>query len=379
MKIKNAKTLPKVYFGLHMVEGVAEYSEQGKDPYRIFIGEECLKNMDGSFQGRPLYVQHVDEVDLDQIQNDADGYVVRSFFNQADGKHWSEFIVVSDAGHDAIQKGWQLSNSYFPKKLTNGGEWHGVEYSKEITEGEYDHLALVENPRYEESIILTPEEFKAYNEKKEAELKKLANSKEQRGDKKMAFKLFKRTKVENSTDIEGMSVMLPKSKKEVTIEKLINDADEMAEKGNAGLADPAHKVKLHDGSYCNVGELVEKHKAMHDELEEMKAKKDDDGEEDKKKDDDDEEEMPKEKKEDDAEDEHEEEKKKEDVSDKDAKEKAEDIVEHEEEEMAAKKKNAKAKADRLKNAHTREQDEESDVKVSFSIDQVARGKARYGV
>ena len=62
MKVKNAKSLPEIYYGLHMVEGTAEYSEAGKEPYRIYIGETTIKNMNPTFQGKPVYVDHVDEV-----------------------------------------------------------------------------------------------------------------------------------------------------------------------------------------------------------------------------------------------------------------------------------------------------------------------------
>jgi hypothetical protein len=273
MAIKNAKQFPKVYLGLHMCEGVAEYAEKGKEPYRILIVENALKNMDPSYAGKPVYVQHVEEVDLSNIQNEADGYVLESFFNPPDGKHWVKFVVVSDEGHAAVARGWKLSNSYVPQSTTEGGEWHGVAYQNEITAGEYEHLAIVPNPRYTESVIMTPEEFKQYNDDKKLELERLRNSDDKK-EKKMKFEFFKRAKVDNGID-EGMSVKLPKSKKEVTLEKLINDADKMAVDKNAGMADPEHKVKLHDGSYMNVAELVAKHKEMHDELEEMKAKKDD--------------------------------------------------------------------------------------------------------
>ena len=46
MKIENAKSLPKIYYGLHFAEGVAEYKEpevNNGQPYRIFVGEEVMK------------------------------------------------------------------------------------------------------------------------------------------------------------------------------------------------------------------------------------------------------------------------------------------------------------------------------------------------
>lgn len=365
----------KIYYGMHFYPGVAEYQEPGKDAFRVFLNEDTIRSMDPTFAGRPIYVEHVDEVPQQPgslVDREADGYVIESFYNSADGKHWVKFIIVSESGERAIKNGLRLSNAYIPTQFGKGGLWNGVEYAKEITGGEYEHLAIVKNPRYEESVIMTPEEFKQYNEDKLVELKRLSNSKE-KGDSKMKLNFFKRAKVENSIDLAEMSVVLPKSGKEIAIIKLVNDADEMeeAKKKNEVMADMGHKVKMHDGSMCNVGELLEKHKAMCDEMESMKKENEDSEIEEGEKEvgdrggdeslDNDE--------------------------DEEAKKKALELAEHEEKEIeAAKKKNsaddekkkvAKEKADRLKNAHLRDAAEET-VTLEFSGDRVARGKSRYG-
>lgn len=362
--IKNAKSLPKVYFGLHMVEGVAEYREPGQEPYRILVGEDCLKEMDKTFQGRPVYVRHVDEVNVDNIQLEADGYVVRSFFNKADGKHWAEFIVVSDKAHEAIQNKWVLSNSYCPKRLESGGEWHGVDYSKEIVEGEYDHLAIVPDPRYQESIILTPDEFKEYCLSKEQELMKISNSK---GESKMKLSFFKKTKVENAKeiDLESMSVVLPKSGREITITQLVNEADEHEKKENADMADgDKHHVMVGE-SKMKVNDLLKAYNDCKNELEEMKKKNDDAMKHN------DDESMNN-----DEDEEHEE--KKDNKEDEEAKKKALELAAHEEKEIEeAKKKNAKANFDKLKNAQDVIFKEEAKT-LDLSDVQLSRGKQRYG-
>lgn len=262
---KNAKSLPKRYFGLHMAEGVAEYADM--DNLRIFINENTLKEMDPSYEGKPVYVHHVDEINLDTLEEDADGYVVRSFYNEADGKHWVEFLVTSDKGHEAIAKGWKLSNAYIPHSKKSGDLWHGVEYAEEITRGEYEHLAIVPDPRYSESIILTPEEFKQYNEDKKAELSRLSNSRKEAP--KMALKIFTRKEADNAKELAGMSVLLPKSGKEITIEKLVNEADERESSGP--YADPEHMVKMKDGSEMKLKDMMSRHEELskaHDELKE---------------------------------------------------------------------------------------------------------------
>lgn len=349
-----------------MVEGLAEYREEGKAPMRLLINENTIKKMDPTFTGLPVYVHHVDQVDYKNIQEEADGFVVRSFFNKSDGKHWVEFITVTDEARDAIVvKKWKLSNAYIPKAQVGGGQYHGMDYNAEVVDAEYEHLAIVPNPRYAESIILTPEEFKAYNNSKEAELTRLVNSKE---ESKTMFKFFKTvvTKVENSSDLESMSVTLPKSKVDKTITQLINEADE----------------RLTNAYHCNGDEMVkvgDKHMSVNEltgkfiEMSEQGSKENASDEEAKKKALElaahEEEEIESAKNEDDEAMENaveEEEKKK-----KEADEKAKNELKEAEE----KKKNALDNFNKIKNA---QKNAKPPVTVELSSDKVARGISKYG-
>lgn len=353
--VKNATILPQIYYGLHMVPGVAEYTkEQGG---RIFIDEPACKNMDPTFTGKPVYVMHVDEVDLAKLQEEADGYVIESFFNKCDGKHWAKFIIVSDEGHAAIAQGWKLSNAYLPLENAGGGKWHNVDYVREVTRGEYEHLAVVPNPRYEESIILTPEQFKAYNAEKELELQRLSNSNDEREKSTMKFNIFKKTKLENSAELESATVTLSTGK-ELTIQQLVNAAEESEKETKMNMDS---KVKV-DDEELSMNEVVEKYKAL------KAAKKNADDEAAKK--------------------EAEEKKKNEEMSEEDKKKKNAEDKEKEEaakknadEEAAKKKKDEEEKKqnalhfEKLKNAHDAEV---AATPVETSVDQVARGKTRYG-
>lgn len=385
--IKNEKQLPKIYYGLHFSEGVAEYKEpqiNDGSPYRILLNESTIKQMDASFSGRPVYVQHVDEVNLDTIKNDADGYVVESFFNKVDGKHWVKFIVVSDRGHEAIRNGWKLSNAYLIKKTSGGGMWHGVEYSKEVTEAEYEHLAIVPNPRYEESKVLTPDQFKEYNEKKEIELKKLYNSKNK--EKKSMFSFFKKTKVENAVEFENTSVVLPKSEVEKTLSQIINEADEaeMKSKEEMQMCNEEHYAMVGKDK-MKVNDLVKKYQELLQKQGEPEHEKKESPAEEKKEHEPKNEEKPseEEKKPEGEEkkeihvdiDSHKEENK--EMSDEEAKKKALELAKHEEDEMAEEKKEKKQNHfDAIKNAESNAIT--ATQKIELSEDRVARGKARYG-
>jgi len=251
-RFKNSKGT--VLYGMHMVPGVAEYQDPKSGAYRVFVNENTIRAMDKSFEGRPLFVAHVDGVDddVDELSKETDGWVMESFYNKADGKHWTKFIITSKKAHAAVQQGYRLSNCYVATSFGPGGTWNGVSYQKEVKGGEYEHLALVSDPRYEESVVLTPEEFKKYNEQHLANLEKISNSK----GKKMKLDFFKREKVTNSADLALMSVLLPKSNREITVEKMVNELDEYeVAKATPRELDMAAMVEVGD-SKMTITELV---------------------------------------------------------------------------------------------------------------------------
>jgi hypothetical protein len=265
--IKNASQLPKRYFGMHFVDGVAEYfdSEENKN-YRIFINQDTAKKMNKTFEGCPLYVGHVEKVNLKNLEMEKDGVVVKSFYNPKDGKHWCEFMVETDRGHEAISKGFRLSNAYHPVSTGSPGQSNGVQYEYEILDGKYEHLSLVDDPRYQESIVLTPEEFEEYNLNQDKDLKMILNSrneKKEKGENEMLF--FNKKKVENQKEMEAMIVTLPKSKKEFELSQIINMADEAelekSKKPEDRMANGEDMVDCYSGK-MTVNQLIEKYNAM---------------------------------------------------------------------------------------------------------------------
>lgn len=339
---------------MHFYPGVAQYDEPGKESQRIFINEDTIREMDATFAGKPIFVDHVDEVDqsIDQLRKEADGWVIESFFNSADGKHWVKFIVVSEKGDRAIRNGFRLSNAYIPLgNYGQGGLWNGVPYSKQVLNASYEHLAIVKNPRYEESVIMTPEQFKKYNNDKEIDLKRIANSKE---NSKMKFKFFKRQTVENDLDLAATMVELPLLKKEMSLESIINGYDQAA---TNMMANGEHCVMVGDEK-MKVNDLVAKHMEMKKNMDDMAGKGMnlvDEGA-------------------DNAMDEEEKKKAMEMEAEKKMNEEKETKEKEEKKENELKQK--KANFETLQNAHKNVAVEEA--KVDLAEDQVARGKARYG-
>ncbi len=372
MKNKNSKG--EVFYGMHFYPGLAQYEQKGKEPFKVFLNEATIRKMDPTFAGRPVFVSHVNGVedDIDALRSEADGWVVKSFFNESDGKHWVQFVLVTeDAIDKARNKKWFLSNCYnVVGDFGPAGEWNSIPYEHEIKDAEYEHLALVPEPRYNDTLqIMTPDEFHAYNERTKEDLRRVANTK----DKGTKVMFFKREKIQNdkSKEMEGMSVVLPKSKKEVELLKLINQADDMAMKEDKPqYANEAHMVKVGDSEF-SVKDLTEKYANACAELMELKknAASDEEGisedvEPEVESDISDEESM-------------------DNASDEEAEDESEAPAKKAEKKMNAKDKKpvvkdpaAKAKADKLRNA--KDKPEHPVATVTFSKDQVARGRELFG-
>lgn len=269
----NAKQEPQILYCRHIAQGVCGYQDE-----TIFIGEDALKEMDKSFAGKPVYVEH-QAVDLEKLQEQADGYVIESFYLPEDASHWAKIIIVSDKGHEAVSKGWAVSNAYVPDSFGASGEWHNIPYNREITEGHYTHLAIVPNPRYEEATIMTPEEFKQYKAGKKEQLNQLQNSKE--GVKQQMFKLFTKKEVTNSEDISKAMVELSNGKT-VSIQEMINACEEDIKAKEAAKAkkneeeELLEKVVKVNGEDVKVSDLIKSYEAKKN-----KCNEDEDEDEDK--------------------------------------------------------------------------------------------------
>lgn len=174
-KLTNSVELPTThrYFVRHIKEGLVAYP-QGM----YFISDKILNEMDKTFSGKPIYIEHIDSATANEEEaNNTCGTVVKSFLNEYDGWHWAE-VMVNDEGDGCFRKGWLVSNAHNPSQYGVGGVHNAIDYDREILSSCYEHLALTERPRYEGAIVLTPDEFKKYNEDRKIEIELLKNSRE---------------------------------------------------------------------------------------------------------------------------------------------------------------------------------------------------------
>lgn len=346
-EIKNASQFPRHYYARHMQPGVCGYENE-----TVLVDTDAMKQMAGnSAMGKPVYLFH-QNVDLKTMKEESCGYIIGSFYNELDGWDWFKILVIDDEAHAAIAKGWSVSNAYRPLEWGIGGTKNNVPYNREIKNGEFTHLAIVPDPRYEDACIMTPDEFKAYQDSKKRQLEELRNSKAHTSEGKTMFKLFKNERKEVTT-VDADTIVELEGGKTITVAEMLNsvkkndeaeaekakakkeESDEEGEKKNAEKMNGDSMVKCNDGQEMPLKDLVNKYNAQEKKNADEKAAED-----------------------------------KKNADDEAAKKKKDDDDD-------AERKNNKKNFDELQNAHNKAQDAPRTVETG--MDKLARGQAAYGL
>lgn len=170
MKIRNSATMDfdkeerhgkgRHFVSRFMEAGLASYKAQGGK--MILVRKEALDKFADSMVGCPVIIEHADVTD-DNVKDLAVGYVSRVWFNEGDGWYYCEGVVQGDDVETLInEKNWSVSCGYIvTEKDERGGIYHDIEYDEEVLNGDFEHLAIVPNPRYREAnIVLNSSERK---------------------------------------------------------------------------------------------------------------------------------------------------------------------------------------------------------------------------
>ena len=82
------------------------------------------------------------------------GRVHNVWFNDEDGWYWCDGVLTSQNAIDLINDGYSVSCSYNVSDFTDkGGTVNNIKYDMEFLDGVFTHLAIVNNPRYEDAEI----------------------------------------------------------------------------------------------------------------------------------------------------------------------------------------------------------------------------------
>lgn len=150
----NAKTWANKFKARILLPGLVSYEDQGCG--LALLSHESIVNSMNTFIGRPLILTpklNHKHVEPETMERDASGYIDQVYFNSADGWFYVEGVVFADKAKDAINKVGLVSCAYKVTKTGTGGERNAIKYQEEILQFSGEHLAIVDNPRYEGATI----------------------------------------------------------------------------------------------------------------------------------------------------------------------------------------------------------------------------------
>ena len=261
----------KSYKTRFLEAGVVNYPEQNQ---MVYISPNNLPIIAQKFKGCKIVIEHK-EVSEEQAQQEIVGYVSNIYME--DGWAWADFTVHSQEAIDAINQGFSTSCAYSAVMKKEGGIKNAVQYDDEVIDIREDdvitHIALVPNPRYDDSIILE----NSINNKIKNKVMSIFKSKTESKELSIENKIYKHSDGEETPVSEMISYFTNAV------------AEEKANKCKYANSDDKIDV---NGEDMTVGELAdffkkskkknEEDKKENEEMKEEDKKENEDKEEDKK-------------------------------------------------------------------------------------------------
>ena len=255
MENKNAKQWPKQKTAKFLTAGLVSYKD-------VDAGIALLKNTTinealNSFVGKPVLIDHA-EVNPSNYEKYRKGNVISTRFCPEDGWYYVDFIVDDDEAIDCIEnKGYSVSCAYSVLDVAAGGLYQDIPYDGEITKISFTHLALVTEPRYEESRILNEMPLMMVNSK--GTLIQAHNISKQ--EEQQMFKLFQKNKEGEQKEVTSFVMV---NGKQVSLETLVESFVANDKKGEMDSKD-LYQAKDDDiidinGNKVRIGELINVYK-----------------------------------------------------------------------------------------------------------------------
>jgi hypothetical protein len=139
--------------------GIISYRDQGGGIE--LLRKETIDRCIQSSVGNPLTVGHI-MVDAENRLNVEEGIVQEWYYDVDDGWYHVRGVAETDKAK-TLMKVKRPSCGYRVTSFGPGGVYHGIRYDAEITGIEFNHLAIVDKPRYEgatfrlNTIVSNPE------------------------------------------------------------------------------------------------------------------------------------------------------------------------------------------------------------------------------
>ena len=221
-----------------MTAGLCGYGDSGN----VYIKDSTMYDIMPKLLGISLIITHQGK--------EAVGEVVEVFQNPNDTDQWiGKISVRSEEAKRLLEAGWGVSTAYRIIKDTGvSGKWNNIDYTTEVQDVEWLHVAVVENPRYtiaKDGVFINSKDNIVYSQI----LKK---------ERKPMFNLFK-TKKEKINLNEDEKIYVKLDEEDIELKDLIEMVKEKEEEKKA-YAEDDMVIEL-NGESITVKELIEKYNA----------------------------------------------------------------------------------------------------------------------
>lgn len=129
--------------------GLISYRDHEKGGIEL-LRRETIERAMPSCIGNPLTLRHVLVTASNRLQEEQ-GIITSWYYNPADGWFWVKGFVDTPSAQVKIKAGKKPSCGYVVKAFGPTGKHHDIRYDKELTEIVFNHLAIVDRPRFEEA------------------------------------------------------------------------------------------------------------------------------------------------------------------------------------------------------------------------------------
>lgn len=264
---------PKRYRALHITPGVVDYTD-GDQRETVLVKKPALDQMNRSFLGKPVFnfthkvvdIKNAFDFTSEEIEEHAVGVISDVGYDVESGYYFADMMIWDDETQDNISKGYGVSNAYIPD-VEQGGVYNNVPYDEEVIGGEYDHMAIVEEPRYEDVRIFEnskrgkPMKFKIVWGKKKREQEAIKANAAAKAKENMDPDKDKK-KPDEEMELNADSVLMGEDGEEYPLSEML----EAWKKSN--MDDPEEKPTLNmedtvdvDGKEVSVKELYDNYNA----------------------------------------------------------------------------------------------------------------------
>lgn len=265
----NYKLRPKRYIGRFIQEGIMDFPEYNDN---VYFDQDTLKTLTSKFNNIPLTIDHKDLEDIGESRLDKEivGYTVDVIFNDTgiitnkgikinkDNWIWSDFSIDNKKAVYLLDNGWKLSCSYRIKSDAGPGIYNGKFYDKKVLDIDVDHIAIVKNPKYKESVVFE-------NSKKMGIINKIKesfNPKEDLKDADANQQEAKKVELRSNSKIEIFDNEGGKSLGEYGLDDLIKSYMEDSERHNETEDEVVPRINLNEeidvnGSKVKVSDLMD--------------------------------------------------------------------------------------------------------------------------